>query len=102
MAYADPEAGIRFVTEVLGFEEQVLVRDPSGRIAHSEYRWPEGGIVQLAPADPGHPLLTEPGRNSSRYVITRAPIALWERCPAAGLEVIIPPRGIGRAAGREK
>src|SRR3546814_404863 len=91
MAYADPEAGIRFVTEVLGFEELVLVRDPSGRIAHSEYRWPEGGIVQLAPADPGNPFVTEPGRNSSLYVITRDPLTVWERCQAAGVEVIRPP-----------
>src|SRR3546814_17356809 len=53
--------------------------------------WPEGGIVQLAPADPGNPFLTEPGRNSSLYVITRDPLAVWERCQAAGVEVIRPP-----------
>src|SRR3546814_15974441 len=58
MAYADPEAGIRFVTQVLGFEEQVLVRDPSGRTAHSVYRWPEGRIVPLPSSYPGNPFLT--------------------------------------------
>ena len=36
VAYRDPDAGIRFVTEVLGFEELVLVRGDDGRIVHSE------------------------------------------------------------------
>jgi uncharacterized glyoxalase superfamily protein PhnB len=91
MSYADPEAGIRFVTEVLGFEEQVLVRDPEGRIVHSEYRWPEGGVVQIAGADADNPFLPEPGKNSGLYVITADPQAVWERCQAAGVEVIRPP-----------
>src|SRR3546814_13443737 len=93
MAYADPEAGIRFVTEVLGFEEQVLVRDPSGRIAHSEYSWPEGGIVQQAPDDPGNPFLTEHGRNSRLQVITRDTLAVWEGGTGAGVEGVRTPRG---------
>ncbi len=90
MSYHDPDVGIRFVTEVLGFEELVLVRDPDGRIVHSEYRWPEGGIVQIAGADAGNPFLPPPGQNGL-YVITQNPHAVWERCQAAGVEVIRPP-----------
>ena len=82
---------IRFVTEVLGFEELVLARSPEGAIVHSEYRWPEGGIVQIAGADPANPFLTEPGRNAGLYVITRDPQAVWERCQRAGGEVLRPP-----------
>jgi uncharacterized glyoxalase superfamily protein PhnB len=91
MSYADPDAAIRFVTEVLGFEELVLVRDPEGVIRHSEYRWPEGGIVQIAGADPDNPFLAEPGRNNGLYVITQDPQAVWERCQAAGVEILRPP-----------
>ena len=91
LTYDDPDVGIRFVTEVLGFEELVLVRGGDGRVVHSEYRWPEGGIVQIASADTGNPFLTEPGKNSGLYVITRHPLAVWERCRAAGVEVIRPP-----------
>jgi uncharacterized glyoxalase superfamily protein PhnB len=91
MSYADPDVGIRFVTEVLGFEELVLVRGPDGRIVHSEYRWPEGGIVQIAGADPGNPFLPEPGRNGGLYLITRDPQAVWARCQGAGVEVLRPP-----------
>lgn len=42
VTYRDPDEGIRFLTEVLGFEEYVMVRDDAGTIRHSEYRWPEG------------------------------------------------------------
>lgn len=90
MTYNDPELGIRFVTEVLGFEELVLVRDDDGRIVHSEYRWPDGGIVSLAEADDANPFLPPAGKNGL-YVVTRDPHAVWERCQAAGAEVIRPP-----------
>lgn len=90
MTYADPDVGIRFVTEVLGFEELVVVRGPDGGIVHSEYRWPEGGIVGIAGADPDNPFLPPPGENGL-YVVTQDPQAVWERCQAAGAEVIRPP-----------
>lgn len=90
VAYRDPDAAIRFVTEVLGFEEQVLVRDDDGRIVHSEYRWPEGGVVQVAGADPDNPYLPPVGE-SGFYVVTRDPLAVWERCRAAGVEVLREP-----------
>lgn len=90
MTYDDPDVGIRFVTEVLGFEELVHVRGPDGQIVHTEYRWPEGGIVQIAGADPTNPFLPPPGKNGL-YVITRDPQGVWQRCRAAGVEVIRPP-----------
>ena len=90
MTYTDPEVGIRFVTEVLGFEELVLVRDESGGIVHSEYRWPEGGIVGISAADEGNPFLPPPGHNGL-YVVTADPHAVWERCRAAGVDVIREP-----------
>lgn len=90
MTYIDPDIGIRFVTEVLGFEELVLVRDDDGGIVHSEYRWPEGGIVGISAADEGNPFLPPPGRNGL-YVVTADPHAVWERCRAAGVDVIREP-----------
>ena len=90
VAYQDPDAGIRFVTEVLGFEELVLVRGDDGRIVHSEYRWPDGGIVQLAGVDPDNPFLPPPGQ-SGLYVVPQDPQSVWERCQAAGVEVLRPP-----------
>lgn len=90
MTYTDPDVAIRFVTEVLGFEELVLVRGPDGGLVHSEYRWPEGGIVGIAAWDEGNPFLPLPGKNGL-YVVTQDPHAVWERCRAAGVEVIREP-----------
>jgi PhnB protein len=90
MTYVDPEVGIRFVTEVLGFEELVLVRGDDGGIVHSEYRWPEGGIVGIAGADDANPFLPPAGQNGL-YVVTQDPQAVWDRCRAAGVDVIREP-----------
>lgn len=92
VTYADPVAGIRFITEVLGFEELVLVLedgDPA-KIVHSEYRWPEGGIVQVHSWVPDHEFIRPPGEQGL-YVVTADPRAVWERCRAAGVEVIREP-----------
>ena len=92
VTYADPVAGVRFVTEVLGFEELVLVLedgDPN-RIVHSEYRWPEGGIVQVASWAEGNEFIPRPGEQGL-YVVTADPHAVWERCRAAGVDVIREP-----------
>lgn len=90
VTYEDADAGIRFVTEVLGFEELVLVRDEAGSIRHSEYRWPEGGIVQLGTWDEANVFIPRPGAQGV-YVVTADPHTVWERCQAAGVEVIRPP-----------
>jgi len=90
VAYRDVDAGIRFVTEVLGFEELVLVRGDDGVVAHSEYRWPEGGIVQLAGVAEANPFLPPPG-TAGFYVVTADPQAVWDRCRAAGVEVLRDP-----------
>lgn len=90
VSYRDPDAGIRFIREVLGFDELVLVHGPDGKIVHSEYRWPEGGIVQVAEWDEANPFLSPPGK-FGLYVVTQDPHAVWERCQAAGVEVLRPP-----------
>ena len=92
VGYHDGNAAIAFVTDVLGFEELVLVRDPDNRIVHSEYRWPEGGIVQIASADPANPFVPEPGQKGGVYVVTADPHAVWGRCRSAGLEAIREPQ----------
>ena len=91
VAYNDADAGIGFVTEVLGFVELVLVRDEQGLIIHSEYRWPDGGIVQITSADrTDNPFVPEVG-SSKLYVVTRDPGSVWDRCQKAGVETIRPP-----------
>jgi PhnB protein len=92
--YADAPAGIRFLTEVLGFESQIVVpndADPSV-IEHSQLRWPEGGILQAASVNrPGNPYSQRPTGSESLYIVTADPESVWERCRAAGVEVVDPP-----------
>jgi PhnB protein len=94
MPYADAPAGIRFLTDVLGFEEQIVVPSPDDPavIEHSQLRWPEGGILQASTANrPGNPYSARPIGSESLYVVTADPLAVWERCQAAGVEVLDPP-----------
>lgn len=93
--YADARAGIAFLTDVLGFVPELVVpdeRDPSV-IVHSQLRWPEGGVVQAGSAGrPGNPFAARPTGAESLYVVTRDPHAVWDRCVAAGVEVLQEPR----------
>lgn len=95
LVYEDPHAAIRFAVEVLGFEEKIVVTDPSdpATIVHSELRWPEGGIVQFAGRDEQN-LFTRDVRGGSMYVITRDPIAVLARCEAAGADIAVPMREV--------
>ncbi len=91
--FADARAGIRFVVDVLGFEEDLVVPgvDPSV-IEHSQLRWPEGGVVQAATANrPGNPFSERPTGTESLYVITSDPLTVFQRCVVAGAEVLAAP-----------
>jgi uncharacterized glyoxalase superfamily protein PhnB len=89
--YHDALAGIRFLVEVFGFEEQLVVTGPDGRsVVHSQLRWPEGGVVQVGTYDPDNVYSLRPGEQSL-YVITADPDSVWQRCVGVGLEVIRPP-----------
>ncbi|MEZ5215346.1 MAG: VOC family protein [Ilumatobacteraceae bacterium] len=89
----DALAMIRFAVDVLGFEEYLVVShdgDPS-HVAHSELRWPEGGVVQVGSVHHGGVTRELPAGSTSIYAITRDPAAVYERCVAAGVEVVVPP-----------
>jgi PhnB protein len=89
--YEDALAGIDFVTEVLGFERQlVVVGDDDRTVVHSQLRWPEGGVVQVGTYDAGNEFAHPPGAQSL-YVVTADPRSVWERCSAAGVAVVRPP-----------
>jgi PhnB protein len=91
--YADAPAGIAFVVDVLGFEPQIVVtgEDPSV-IEHSQLRWPEGGIVQAASAGrPGNVFSDRPTGAESLYVVTADPMAVYQRCVRAGVEIVEEP-----------
>lgn len=89
--YRDVRAGIRFLVDVFGFQERIVVPGPDGHsVVHSELVWPDGGVLQAGTYDPDNPFSLRPGEQSL-YVVTADPHAVWARCQAAGLEVVRPP-----------
>lgn len=91
---ADALGTIRFAVDVLGFVEHLVVPDPDDEtmVAHSELRWPEGGVVQVGSANRADsPFSRLPVGQQSLYVIARDPRAVYERCLAAGVEVMLEP-----------
>jgi uncharacterized glyoxalase superfamily protein PhnB len=89
--YADAPAAIRFLVDVLGFEERTVhtSEDDETFVEHAELRWPEGGGVMLGTADPdGNPFKRIPTGIASNYVVTDDPDAVFARIEAAGAEVV--------------
>jgi uncharacterized glyoxalase superfamily protein PhnB len=87
---ADAPALIRFLVDVVGFEETVVYGE-GDVVHHAELAWPLGGGVMLSTAndadDDPWPLV--PG-SFGAYVVVDDPDGLFERVRAAGAEVIAP------------
>ena len=89
LRYDDAPAAIRFLVDVLGFTETLVVAGPNGSIAHAELRWPEGGAVMLGstghPADGIHDAM-QPG-HSAIYVVSEHVDAIHAKAVRAGAEI---------------
>ena len=47
VGFTDVDAGVRFLTEGLGFVVTALHRDDAAVVQHAEARWPDGGGVMF-------------------------------------------------------
>lgn len=86
----DAAAMIRFVVDVLGFSERLVVPGPDpGVVVHSELVWPEGGVVQVATAGHSDSVFSQiPVGVGNLYVVTADPAAVHRRCVDAGVEIV--------------
>lgn len=85
----DALALIRFLVDVVGFEETVVYADDE-EVHHAQLSWPAGGGVMLGsarPEDPTDPWPVQPG-SFGAYVVTDDPDSLFARVSAAGAEII--------------
>jgi uncharacterized glyoxalase superfamily protein PhnB len=85
----DARALIRFLVDVLGFEETVVYAEGE-LVQHAQLDWPEGGGVMLGSVRGGDAADTwslVPG-SSGAYVVTADPDAVYARVRAAGAEVL--------------
>lgn len=97
--YEDALAGIRFLVDVFGFTEQiVVVGDDDFTVVHSQLRWPEGGIVQAGTYDTDNPFSHPPG-TQSLYVVTADPESILQRCRDTGVEIVREPEEPDYAPG---
>ncbi len=85
---ADAPALIRWLVDVLGFTETLVVRD-GDLVAHAELAWPPGGGVMVGSVRDDGRWAVVPG-GSGAYLVTDDVAALWERVQAAGAEVLRP------------
>lgn len=88
LRYDDAPSALRFLVDVLGFREALVVPDDSGDIAHAELRWPEGGAVMLGSTklrDSAQSAMTAGA--SSVYVVSDQVDAIYQRVRAAGATV---------------
>jgi uncharacterized glyoxalase superfamily protein PhnB len=47
VGFTDVDAGVRFLTDGLGFVVTVMYRNEAGAVEHAEARWPDGGGVMF-------------------------------------------------------
>jgi uncharacterized glyoxalase superfamily protein PhnB len=81
----DARALIRFLVDVVGFEETAVYGE-GDVVHHAELAWPPGGGVMLGSARDDDTGVTAPGQFSA-YVVVDEPDALCERIRAAGAEI---------------
>lgn len=83
----DARALIRFLVDVVGFQETV-VHGTGDLVEHAQLSWPPGGGIMLGSARPdsGDQWPIQPGTFGA-YVVVDDPDALFERVRAAGAEI---------------
>jgi len=84
----DARALIRFLVDVLGFEETAVYGD-GDRVDHAQLSWPLGGGIMLGSAreDDNDQWPLRPGTFGA-YAVTDDPDALLARAKQAGAEII--------------
>ena len=96
--YDDTEAAHRFLVEVVGFTEAVVVRDDTGDIVHAELRWPGGGTLLFGGTK--HVGGVHSGlRSAALYLVTPDVEAVHRRMRQAGADVVAPPHATEFGAG---
>jgi uncharacterized glyoxalase superfamily protein PhnB len=87
----DARGLIRFLVDVLGFEETVVYGEDDV-VHHAQLDWPEGGGVMLGSIrdTPDDPWPVPPG-TAGCYVVTSQVDAIYERARGAGAEILAEP-----------
>ncbi|HEY9414990.1 MAG TPA: VOC family protein [Pseudonocardia sp.] len=89
LRYDDAPGALRFLVDVLGFRESLVVPDDSGDITHAELHWPEGGAVMLGSTKyRGGAHARMSAGTTSVYVVSDHVDEVHQRCRAAGAQIV--------------
>jgi uncharacterized glyoxalase superfamily protein PhnB len=88
LRYDDAPGAVRFLADVFGFREALVVPDEGGDVVHAELRWPEGGGVMLGSTKfcEGVHAEIRPGGNAI-CVVTDDVDGVHARVEAAGMDI---------------
>jgi uncharacterized glyoxalase superfamily protein PhnB len=91
LTYEDAPVAVRFLCDVLGFVEGVVVTDDGDPsiVQHAELRWPEGGGVMFGSAHRDSEFSRNVGLGSV-YVVTDRPDEVLAQAQAGGARVTQP------------
>ena len=92
LSYRDGEAALRFLVDVVGFTEVVVIRGTERPITHAELAWPDGGGVMFGSEPSGERWSGRAGGPGccTAYLSTDDVDAVADRVTRAGWEVLRP------------
>jgi uncharacterized glyoxalase superfamily protein PhnB len=70
LRYSDARAAIRFIVDVLGFSERLVVDGEADQVRHCQLDWPPGGGLMLGSGDGGGVFEKVPVDAGGLYVVT--------------------------------
>ena len=95
LRYRDAPAAIKWLCSTFGFEEQVIVPNPDGTIAHAQLRFGNGMIMLGSVVDSEYGrLVKQPdeidgAETQSPYVVVSDADAIYQRAKAAGARIVL-------------
>ncbi len=93
LSYDDAAKAVDWLVDAFGFEATLVVPGDDQRpVPHAELRTPWGGGVMLGSRVDGDPdpFASLPAGASNIYVVVDDPQPLFERCTAAGADIVRP------------
>jgi uncharacterized glyoxalase superfamily protein PhnB len=95
LRYRDAPAAIKWLCSTFGFEEQLVVPNPDGTIAHAQLRFGNGMIMLGSVVDSEYGrLIKQPDEiggveTQSAYVIVADADAIYQRAKSAGAKIVL-------------
>ncbi|WP_240033109.1 VOC family protein [Micromonospora globbae] len=88
LRYRDAPAAIRWLVDVIGFRENLVVPGPDGSISHAQLTWGNGMVMLASETDGSDGRMVMQTGPAAVYVVLDDVASHYERVVAAGAEVV--------------